>query len=430
MSRFPSLLLSALILILPLTCAMPARAADIVVDTSSDSEFFPVGTCRLRDAVEAANTDSPVEDCSEGDGTDRIVFDGVTTITLSSESLTITQPLILDGEGTLVTIRRDPDDSDAFRILHVTSNVPLTLRHIAIENGLVQGPADADGAGIDSEGLVTLEDSRVSGNHVLGHPFDNGGGIYSATDVLLLRSEVSGNSAVHYGGGILADTVTLTDSRIDGNAITGAGESQGGGVFAHTQVIATRSVVSNNDGGQAVGGMYSPALTLRNSTVSGNVAELCGGIAGLVISIQNSTITDNTAGDGVSGGICAVAIAGEPHSLAISNSIVYGNLGDVFAFADPVEAGGTNNIVGTDGPGVTLPPDTLDCDPQLGLLADNGGPTQTHAIPGDSCARDAATNPLDLETDQRGEPRTDGAGTDIGAFELQSDAIFRNGFDG
>lgn len=425
MSRFPSLLLSALVLILPLTCAMPARAADIVVDTNSDGEFFPAGTCRLRDAVEAANTDSPVQNCSAGDGADRIVFDGVTTITLSSDNLTINEPLILDGEGSLVTIRRDPDDSDAFRILHVANNVPLTLRRIAIENGLVQG----HGAGIQSAGLVILEDSRVFGNHTLD-PGNNGGGIHSATEVQLLRSDVSGNATGHYGGGIFADTVTLTDSRIDGNAITGTGDSGGGGVFALIQVTATRSVVSNNNGGESIGGMFSPALTLRNSTVSGNLAELCGGIAGPVISVQNSTITDNAAGDNASGGICAVAIAGEAHSFAISNSIVYGNLGDIATFFDPVDAAGINNIIGPVGGSVTLPPDTLDCDPQLGPLADNGGPTRTHAIPGVSCARDAATNPLDFETDQRGEPRTDGAATDIGAFELQSDAIFRNGFDG
>jgi hypothetical protein len=57
-----------------------------------------------------------------------------------------------------------------------------------------------------------------------------------------------------------------------------------------------------------------------------------------------------------------------------------------------------------------------------GLLADNGGPTQTIAL------LDSAANPAlhrgaadELTTDQRGEPRPAPAGTnpDIGAFELQ-----------
>ena len=56
-------------------------------------------------------------------------------------------------------------------------------------------------------------------------------------------------------------------------------------------------------------------------------------------------------------------------------------------------------------------------DPGLGPLADNGGPTQTHALLDDSPAinaGDAASCPL---TDQRGQKRSDGK-CDIGAYEF------------
>jgi hypothetical protein len=65
-------------------------------------------------------------------------------------------------------------------------------------------------------------------------------------------------------------------------------------------------------------------------------------------------------------------------------------------------------------------------------LANNGGPTQTHALGAGSPAIDTGNNDAVLSTDQRGYgfPRTVGAGTDIGAFELLNDRIFFDGFEG
>jgi hypothetical protein len=53
-------------------------------------------------------------------------------------------------------------------------------------------------------------------------------------------------------------------------------------------------------------------------------------------------------------------------------------------------------------------------------LADNGGPTLTHAIEEDSPARNAGSNPGELLYDQRGPgfPRDDGKGVDCGAYEI------------
>ena len=66
-------------------------------------------------------------------------------------------------------------------------------------------------------------------------------------------------------------------------------------------------------------------------------------------------------------------------------------------------------------------------DPQLGPLADNGGPTETHALLAGSPAIDKGKS--DLATDQRGEhrpfddpsiaPATGGDDSDIGSFEAQ-----------
>jgi hypothetical protein len=60
-------------------------------------------------------------------------------------------------------------------------------------------------------------------------------------------------------------------------------------------------------------------------------------------------------------------------------------------------------------------------DLKLGPLADNGGPTRTHALLPGSPAINAGSNPAGLTFDQRGfnYARVQGAAADIGAFEMQ-----------
>jgi hypothetical protein len=67
--------------------------------------------------------------------------------------------------------------------------------------------------------------------------------------------------------------------------------------------------------------------------------------------------------------------------------------------------GGSGNLVGVN--------------PLLGPLADNGGPTRTHALLPGSPAINTGSNPLGLATDQRGTgfPRVSGAAADMGAYE-------------
>ena len=57
-------------------------------------------------------------------------------------------------------------------------------------------------------------------------------------------------------------------------------------------------------------------------------------------------------------------------------------------------------------------------DGQIGPLADNGGPTWTHALLPGSPALDAADDAICPATDQRGTARPQGPHCDIGAFEL------------
>jgi hypothetical protein len=61
--------------------------------------------------------------------------------------------------------------------------------------------------------------------------------------------------------------------------------------------------------------------------------------------------------------------------------------------------------------------DQIIWDALIGPLADNGGPTLTHALLDGSPAIDAADDAACPATDQRGVPRPQGAACDIGAYE-------------
>ena len=56
-------------------------------------------------------------------------------------------------------------------------------------------------------------------------------------------------------------------------------------------------------------------------------------------------------------------------------------------------------------------------EPLLGALADNGGPTLTHALLTGSPAIDAGNDAACPATDQRGVTRPQGAHCDIGSYE-------------
>jgi hypothetical protein len=94
---------------------------------------------------------------------------------------------------------------------------------------------------------------------------------------------------------------------------------------------------------------------------------------------------------------------------------------------------GADNLIDIADPDIALPADTLRGDPMLEPLADNGGPTRTHALAAGSPAIDAGNDYFGDAFDQRGDgfARVANGRADIGAFEVQAgDAIFADGFDG
>ena len=338
----------------------------------------------------------------------------------------------------------------------------LTLRYVYMSGNTVGGfpLEDAAGGAIYHEGTeLVVEDSRISSNEVDGGQFNRGGGLYmdSSVPVTISRTKISANEASDGGGVYLGQgDLSLVDCWIDQNMASGSG---GGLDFRHSgssAVSVVHSTVSRNHayfgGGIAVGN--DGDIRIVNSTFSGNSAT--GDAGGLWLTASNNasiasvTITDNTAdvdadGNGNGGGI-VIATGGD---VNMRNTILANNHDDspfpspiAFDCVGTIQSQGYNLVrsLGFPAPWCTIEGDTTGnisgTDPVLIALADNGGPTLTHALDPASPAIDAAdaagcVDPMGapLPVDQRHGVRQDRC--DMGAYEVGASfgLIFGDGFE-
>jgi hypothetical protein len=112
-------------------------------------------------------------------------------------------------------------------------------------------------------------------------------------------------------------------------------------------------------------------------------------------------------------------------TVTIDSSIVANNSADTSPDLNGSVTAGASLIENTAGASITAGTgaNITAQDPLLNGLANNGGPTQTMALGMNSPARDNGTNLLSFTSDQRGQPRNDGGGVDMGAYEYSVVAI-------
>ncbi|MEZ4265336.1 MAG: right-handed parallel beta-helix repeat-containing protein [Myxococcota bacterium] len=313
-----------------------------------------------------------------------------------------------------------------------------------------------------SGGKVTVRGSTFAENTASG-----GGAILNQSDgeVLVEESTLRGNRVDDGSGGAIANSsrgvFTLRRSTVVGNSAVDKADAAGG--------------IFNERGG---------VFTIEASTISGNRADnlvddatndfdSCGGIsnngtnskteAPATLNIVNSTISGNVALR-AGGGLCTVSYSGPGTAVTTIrwSTIAFNRVSDpdpdeggggifvrdaeltlegVILASNTTGAGGTLDNVGlhTDQPGAVISgglnlsdtevpgfgaDDLPRGGPGLNPLADNGGPTQTHALQIGSPALDAGGAAGCPDVDQRGQARpfdggaAGGAACDVGAFEV------------
>ena len=377
--------------------AVPSHAATFTVNTTADTaDAVPGdgicadsgGACSLRAAVQEANALAGPDTIQLAAAT--YVLTGAAGDDLAvSGDLDITGDLTLTGAGTASTII---DGGGVDRVLDIDPSgvgVSVTVANLTVRGGgNAAGQPSQAGGGIRNRGTLSLNNVTLTTNS----SGINGGGLLNFGTLTLTNTTVSANTAGTDGGGIYnsgSGTLTITASTLSGNTANGIGRN-GGGIFNAGAAALTNVTVSGNSANSGGGGVYNSGgtATLVNVTLGDNTATLGGGISNPAgtVTLTNTLVANST------GGNCNGAITSSGNNLDSGSTCAFAGAGDL-----------SNQ------------------DPLLGVLANNGGATQTRALPAGSPAIDAGNNAACPATDQRGAARPfPAAGNcDIGAFEFR-----------
>lgn len=356
-----------------------------------------VNPCHLRQAIQAANTDTTAGGaCTAGSGTDTLVllqynnFPVFTPTNLSgndedsnaSGDLDVNSPIIIQGSNPEQTIIVGPDFDRAF---DVRTNGSLTLNDLAVIGGSVVGASGNDGGVVrkNSNATLTINRSVLRGGNA-----DFGGAVYASGTGVLTLDKVS----IHHN-----------------NAVSGGGIAlqQSSGIEA----ILNNVTISGNTASFTAGGMYATSwFRMRNSTVARNRSAGVGGVQyGLAgnttgVNFANSLLIDNVNGNGDASDLYCSGGTGNNQLGARAYTMIGAIINCTFASFAGIP---TSN------------------DSRISPLFDSGSGRPTHALLSGSAALNAGNpstvNPLSacLGTDARGVSRS--APCDLGAYEQRID---------
>jgi CSLREA domain-containing protein len=382
----------------------PCTANPIVTNTNDS------GAGSLRDAIANACTGNTIDFNIPGAGP--------FTITLTTGQLSLTRNVtITNTSGKTIQV----SGNNASRVFNVSQNLSsVNISNITIMNGNVTG----SGGGIANNQGSTLTLTNVA---LTNNTASNGGGGVanlcsgSPGPVLIIKnSTISGNTAsgVLGGGGVYHDCglssskIYIDNTTIDSNHATNGG-GQGGGAISlqpGAPIYVSNSAISNNDATASGGAIYAASsnasdVQLINTTISGNSTNGNGGGINGRATLTNVTVTNNRAdadnnATGTGGGISIAS-----SSTVLLNTIVAGNFAGSGATRDDINGAGTIsgsfNLIG-DGTGMNgisngtnnnqVGSSGSPIDAMLGVLANNGGVTQTHKLLATSTAIEAGTD--------------------------------------
>ena len=332
---------------------------------------------------------------------------------------------VVDGSGLTTTIK---GDNSYTVVTAVNAGVDAVLDGFVITGG---DASLASGTLLQSSGGGMVNDaSSVTVNNcsfVTNRAAKYGGGMGNRNSSPVVANTVfEGNDAGEYGGGMfnMNSGPFLLNCTFSGNSSGGSGA----GLYNYdgSSPVISRCTFSGNtaaENGGAVANVDGCNALVGNCTFSGNTAQTLRG-GGMFNSdgwggspsspsVMNCTFSGNGAPATKEGGSMYNFGASSP---VVTNSIFWG--ADGVEIGDDPAAAPVFSFCVIQG-GYAGGSHILDEDPMLGPLADNGGPTLTHALPDGSSAIDSGTSVGAPAVDQRNVPRPQGGGVDIGAFEYE-----------
>lgn len=452
---------------LPVRFARAESSATIQVNTTDD-ELNDDGDCSLREAIRAANLDSVVSACTAGSGQDTIFIPaGTYNLTRVGTDdtgqlgdLDLTGTVTLQGASSTTTIINGGGGGGGGigdRVIDILSGATVTLSKMTIQGGVDNGFC---GGGIRNQGTLHLSSVLIIAND----SSSCGGGLYNTSSAKVTMNTTSfGNNQAHSGGAIFNEgELNAYKSAMSFDQATGG---YGGGVNNDGKATFNEVTIAQETAGGDGGGIYNTGdLTITYSTIQDNISSSGdgGGVYGGWITMTHSTVYHNQATSGNGGGIyhnfhllltnvtlSANSAGGNGGGLftnsnydsTLTNVSLLGNSAangsGIFRYASPGGslqlkntllrnslAGGNcsgtitslgHNIDSGTTCGFNQTGDQSSTNPLTAALANNGGPTQTHALQSGSPAINAGDNTGCPVTDQRGFLRL--GGCDIGAFE-------------
>jgi len=410
--------------------------------------FSTNGSLTIRDSVITGNTAG-----SEGGGVFVSKYGGILQ---PPQPLGIEQAIQIDIQDSVISDNDAGDFGGGLIAIGASGGFSITGSEISGNTAYGAGGGMLVNFG---SGQISVNDSVISGNQVveLGPEFVVRAGEDRRVEAMTgfqrgIEGDGSGPGSRGGGAGLAVkyqdgagDGVFVENTTVSGNTADYAAGLDFYSVDAGISILAT--TISGNEAGDAAGGgvLASEAgdMRIRNSTVSGNTAGNAigglllgdfyyGSIRGIALGsavVDFTTITNNSAP-----GIGGLGLARQSPAT-INASVIAGNSAKTqpdIGFDPDFSAQANLNfsLVGVDPTSGTLNKDPTSSsltgqDPQLGPLADNGGPAFTHLPGPDSpligivpagtlgCGSEVAQ-------DERGEPRPLGGGCDIGSVEQGS----------